>query len=187
MTLDDIKASGGPLALETIASDAQLAKQIQGCLIAAGLCDPPADGMFGPVSQWALREFCKAKELSFETSSSAAIATALQDPDIGKVFPVKPGTDLAGKIVSAMQRKNYWIARHPACFNIVYVEGMNADGTRNDNAPNKFNALRTIVQVQNSGDCKLVGAWDATTQPSKQFTLHPLKSKRRGADRFRAI
>jgi hypothetical protein len=177
MTLDDAKRTGAAISLETIASDTQLAREIQQRLIIAGLLDPPPDGMFGPVSQWALREFCNAKRLSFEVGSSSAIVSALQDDGIGNLFPLRPGSDLAGKIISAMQRSNYWIARHPQCFNIVYVEGMNPDGTPNDNAPNKFNALRTLVQVQPSGACKTAGLWEATTQPSKYWTEHPMDTK----------
>ncbi len=40
----------------------------------------------------------------------------------------RPGDDFAGKLVTAMQRNNYWIARHPDCMNIVYVEGIDPDG-----------------------------------------------------------
>ena len=133
--------------------------------------------MFGPVSEWALREFCKAKGLAFDMTVTPAIAAALQDNAITSLFPLNPTNNLAGKIVSAMQRNKYWICRHPKCFNIVYVEGMNANGTSNDNAPNRFNDLRLLLQVQESGTCKIVGSWEGTTEPGKHWTDHPMDPK----------
>jgi hypothetical protein len=177
MTLDEVTHSQAGVSLETISSDPPLAREIQDRLALAGLLDPPSDGMFGPVSQWALREFCRAKGISFEITVTPAIAAALQDNAITSLFPLNPTNNLAGKIVSAMQRKSYWISRHPQCFNIVYVEGMNANGTANDNAPNKFNALRLLLQVQTSGTCKIVGSWEGTTQPGKYWTEHPMDPK----------
>src|SRR5262249_11619173 len=109
MTLDDVTHSSAGVSLETIGADRPLAKEIQDRLSLAGLLDPPSDGMFGPVSHWALDEFCKAKGLDFELTVTPAIAAALQDDAIKSLFPLNPGNDLAGKIVSAMQRNNYWI------------------------------------------------------------------------------
>jgi hypothetical protein len=177
MTLDEVAHSQTGVSLETISADPQLAKEIQNRLTVAGLLDPPSDGVFGPVSQWALREFCKAKNLTIELTVTPAIAAALQEDAIASLFPLTPGNDLAGKIVSAMQRKQYWIARHPQCFNIVYVEGMNPNGTPNDNAPNVFNDLRLLLQVQQSGTCKIVGSWEGTTEPGKHWTEHPMDPK----------
>jgi lysozyme family protein len=53
--------------------------------------------------------------------------------------------DLAGKIVAAMRAKGYRVDSDEGQLNIVYVEGMNVDGTPNDNAPNQFNDLRAVI------------------------------------------
>ena len=39
-------------------------------------------------------------------------------------------SDLAHLVVAAMERKGYQVDRGPGELNIVYVEGMNPDGTR---------------------------------------------------------
>jgi hypothetical protein len=59
----------------------------------------------------------------------------------------------------------HWIARHPDCLNIVFVEGIDPDGTPNDNAPNRFNDLRCLIRIV-GGMPTLAGAWEATTEPS---------------------
>jgi len=53
--------------------------------------------------------------------------------------------DLAAAIVAAMQRKGYIIDTQPGEINIVYVEGLNEDGTVNDDAADKWNDLRVVI------------------------------------------
>jgi hypothetical protein len=54
--------------------------------------------------------------------------------------------------------------------NIVYVEGMNPDGSANDDQPNVFNDLRTVLQVDAAGVVQLLGSWQATTEPGTHYT-----------------
>jgi hypothetical protein len=182
MTLNDIVGNTS-VSIETIASDRDLAREIQNRLTVAGLLDPPADGMFGAVSLWALTEFCKAKGLDFDLAVTSPIAASLLDDGIATLFPVNPGNDLAGKIVAALQRRGYFLARHPDCLNIVYLEGTNADGTKNANTPNQFNDLRTLIQIGNGGTCRLVHSWEGTTEPGRYWTEHPMDPK--GAARIK--
>jgi hypothetical protein len=125
-------------------------RELQEQLIAHGLLDPPADGVLGPLSTWAMSQ--------------------------PKPAPLALGGDLAGRIVRAMAGRGHFIARHPGCLNIVYVEGIDPDGTRNDNAPNRFNDLRCLVRVVD-GVPVLAGAWEATTEPSRRWTLAPMNPK----------
>lgn len=76
----------------------------------------------------------------------------------------------------------YWISRHPKCVNIVCVEGMNPDGTQNDNKPNRLNDSRSLLSIDSAGTPILVGIWKGTTEPSKYWTEHPMD--RRGAARI---
>ena len=175
MNLSEFAASDSPpLQLPALAADKDLARDLQDRLHVIGLLDPPADGKFGPVTRWALSEFCKAAEIKFEEALSRPIARALLAPSAESLFPLKPGTDLAGKIVAAMLRRRHWVARHPACVNIVYIEGMNDDGTPNDNKPNHFNDQRTLIRVSPAGVPKIIKQWDATTEPGKFWTMNPM-------------
>jgi hypothetical protein len=99
------------------------------------------------------------------------LRTALQQ---AQPLPLAPENDLAGKIVRAMQTNNYWVARHPDCVNIVYIEGMDPDGSVNDNRPNVFNDLRVVFHVQQSGVPVIIDRWDATTEPSRRWTVRPM-------------
>lgn len=89
-------------------------------------------------------------------------------------LPLRPGDDFAGKLVMAMQRNNYWIARHPDCMNIAYVEGIDPDGSANDNRNNVFNDLRVVFQIRHDGVPVVREMWEATTEPSRRWTVQPM-------------
>ena len=78
---------------------------------------------------------------------------------------------LASAIVRAMQTRDFKLFIDSGEINIVYVEGMDIDGTVNGDAPNKFNDLRCTIQFFGS-EPKIIGAWEATTEPSKYWTEH---------------
>ncbi|WP_190934431.1 hypothetical protein [Nostoc sp. FACHB-133] len=59
---------------------------------------------------------------------------------------------------------------------IIYIEGMNPDGTLNNNALNVWNDLRIVIEFKD-GKSKMIGCWEATTNPGKYYTYNPLNSK----------
>jgi hypothetical protein len=144
---------------------------IQSVLINCGYLDPPADGAYGPATKWALAKLGEHAGLGASEVVTPELRTALYQ---ARPLPLAPGDDLAGKIVKAMQKNNYWVARHPDCVNIVYVEGMDPDGSANDNRNNVFNDLRVVFHVQENGVPVIVDRWDATTEPSRRWTLRPM-------------
>ena len=144
---------------------------IQTALIHCGYLDPPADGGYGPVSKWALGEFAARAGLDVGPTLSRELSTALRDAE---PLPLNPGDDFVGKLVTAMLRNNYWIARHPDCVNIAYVEGVDPNGTANDNRNNVFNDLRVVFRVGEDGVPVVRGMWEATTEPSRRFTVRPM-------------
>jgi len=102
--------------------------------------------------------------------------------DRAKAPPITLGNDLASKIVRAMARNGYRVDAASGHVNIVYVEGMGPDGTRNDNAPNRFNDARFVIRFEGRVP-KLAGAFEATTEPSRFWTLNPMSPK--GAARIK--
>jgi hypothetical protein len=148
-------------------------RAIQSGLINCGYLDPPDDGGFGPVTKWALTEFANRVNLQFKGQITAELQRALLK---AQPLPLAPANDLAGKIVRAMQANGYWVARHPDCFNIVYIEGMNIDGSLNDNRNNVFNDLRVVLRVKENGVPVIVGKWEATTEPSRKWTVTPMNA-----------
>lgn len=85
-------------------------------------------------------------------------------------------TDLASKIVAAMEEKGYEIFRGHGEVNIVYIEGMSTDASINDDAPDRFNDLRLILRFDR-GKPTIVGMWEATTEPGKYWTHSRMNPK----------
>jgi hypothetical protein len=83
------------------------------------------------------------------------------------------GDDLAARIIAAMEARGHRVDKGPGELNIVYVEGMNPDGSVNDNKPNVFNDLRAVIRFDN-GRPRIVGAWEGTTEPGRRWTVNPM-------------
>ncbi len=169
-----IAAAGGSLPLGVLGLVVDDVRSLQIRLGQIGLLDPPADGQFGPVSLWALGAFCRAAGLPFTGALTTQIWTALSAPTAAAFFPLNLDGSLAGRILASMQRRGEWIARHPDCVNIAYVEGMNPDGQVNDNRPNRFNDVRFTIGLTSQGAPRLLGAWDGTTEPGRYWTMNPM-------------
>jgi hypothetical protein len=90
--------------------------------------------------------------------------------------------ELANRIIKYMTAKNYAVFSGERMYNIVYVEGMNEDGTLNDDAPNEFNDRRMIIQIIDEVP-KIVNSWQATTEPGDYYTYHPMNPE--GAARIK--
>lgn len=79
---------------------------------------------------------------------------------------------LASQIIRYMSAKKYQIFSGAKQFNIVYVEGMNADGTLNSDRPNEFNDRRILIEITDKP--RIVGSWEATTEPGDYYTINPM-------------
>lgn len=78
------------------------------------------------------------------------------------------------KIVQAMQSHGYRLDIGDDVMNIVYIEGMELDGTPNGNRPNCWDDLRTLIRVHPSGQTELLFACEATTEPGAYWTENPM-------------
>ncbi len=181
MTLDDIAEGSPPVPLAVIGADRTLAGHIQERLAIVGLLDPPADGIFGPVSLWAIGQFLKKVGTSAKTILDAEMAQALLNSSASELFPLRTPPTLAGRVVQALLKNGHWLSRHPDCVNVIYVEGVDLDGIPNDDAPNVFNDLRLVLRVNRAGNPEIVDSWEATTEPGRHFTIN--KEDPRGAAR----
>lgn len=176
MKLSDIASTETAVAFIEIGGYPDLVFELQSLMIGFGVLDPPSDGKFGPISRWALGETLKKIGMPGATLIDKRVAKALLAVDASSLFPLKPKSDFAGKIAKYMVEKNYWLSRHPACVNIIYVEGAEVNGTPNDNAPNKFNDVRLILRLNANGIPQIAEeeAWDATAAPGQFFVNHPM-------------
>jgi hypothetical protein len=168
---------GAAIPLAELGPKTDLVKAIQWRLMELGYLDPPADGIFGAVTSWALSEFCGLNGISLRAGFSKNIAQTLLNPT--NRFPelVASGTWF-DKVIVYMRAKKYFICRHPDCKNIVYLEGVNPDGTLNNDAPNVFNDLRIVFSVDRNGRADPKSAiWEGTTEPGNYWTIHPMSPK----------
>jgi hypothetical protein len=163
-----------------LARDAALVAELQAALAQAGLLDPPADGVPGPATQWALMAFCAARGLPFDGALSREAAAALLSAD--PAFPLRPGSDLAGRVAAALARRGDWICRHPDCVNIVYVEGIDREGRAIPRRPDAFDDLRLLLRVAPDGRPEIAGAWTATTDSGRPAVEGPAEPQ--GAPRL---
>lgn len=87
----------------------------------------------------------------------------------------KPKT-LEEKIIAYCEKKGYKVAKETGYKNIIYIEGMNPNGTLNNNALNVWNDLRIVIEFKD-GKPKMIGCWEATTNPGKYYTYNPMNPK----------
>ncbi len=171
MTLDELAAGERPIALALIGADVTLTREVQQRLGRIGLLDPVVDGEFGPVSLWAMTQFLRKIGRAGQPYLDGAAARLLLGDEADGLFPVHRSDGFTGRIVQSMQRQGFWLNRHPECVNIVYIEGIDPDGTPNSDAPNAFNDLRLILRVNRAGNPVIVDAWEATSEPGRHYTL----------------
>jgi hypothetical protein len=170
--------------IEAIAADKELATHIQEILVWLEFLDPPADGKFGPISTDALIDFqdiiSKVRPEVAGEKGFLGIATAKALLEIGPKDVPRPNVnysrnDLAARLINYMAEMNYRISVGDRKYNIVYVEGMDTDGSLNNDAPNEFNDLRLVIEIPDSSLIPIIkGNWEATTEPGTDYTINPM-------------
>ncbi len=181
--LEAVIDANAELSMDQITNNRPLAREIQYLLGRQGFIDPPADGSWGPISICGYGLFCdfaghgSGKTLTKET----ALALLATKEKMLIHLELDPGW--LGRTIGLMIQNDFYLARAPGMTNIIYLEGVNEDGTLNEDAPNVFNDLRLVVSFE-GGKPKLFGPWDATTEPGEHYTQDPLSSK--GAARIAA-
>lgn len=189
LKLQDFLVHDLNLSMEAIDHNKVLAVQIQEKLIELGVLASTADGLFGPISAGALKDFQAAlkidAEMGFLGRDTAEKLLNTRPDDMPKA-PLQLGKDLAGRIVRYMQSKQYNVATGVHEYNIVYLEGSEADGIPNKDKPNQFNDRRLLIAFQN-GKPSIVGNWEATTEPGSHYTYNPISAhaRKNGAARIK--
>lgn len=85
--------------------------------------------------------------------------------------------ELAARIVRAMTARGYVIDKGFGEINIVYVEGMDMDGSKNANRPNAYDDLRILISFRDDKPF-IVGMWHATTQTGVRLRDNPVSGAR---------
>lgn len=202
MNLKSFAETDYKYAFEAIAEDLMLTLELQEALVAIGLLEASFE------ESWADRGFDQATAtalLTFQTNFLPDTSLERQYGYFGaetakaliEAQPTSRGTvtlsnsksdgksqvgDMASRIYNYMVKKGYTVFTERKQYNIVYIEGMNPDFTLNNDAPDEFNDLRLVLEVQ-EGKPAIVGKWEGTTEPGKVYTIdRPLN--RNGAARI---
>jgi peptidoglycan hydrolase-like protein with peptidoglycan-binding domain len=175
MRLQDFLGTDQKYGFEAIANEEDLARQVQTQLIGLRLLEPPADGKFGPVSTAALKKFQDILKIGESEYLGKVTAEKLIQTKLDQLpkTPLKLSNSLPSRIIKYMVAKNYVVFTEPKEYNIVYVEGMNEDGSLNGDAPNEFNDRRIVIEIV-EGVPKIVNHWQATTEPGTRYTIMPM-------------
>lgn len=170
--------------IEAIAADQELATNIQQVLIWLKFLDPPADGKFGPISTEAMVNFQKiisktrpevAQEKGFLGLETAKALIETSPNDLPSPSIDTSSNDLATRIIKYMLKMNYRVSVGDKQYNIIYVEGMDANGTLNNDRPNEFNDRRMVIEIPSSdGRPIMLHNVEATTEPGTHYTMNPL-------------
>ncbi len=148
-------------------------KEIQEHLIRLRLLDPKADGAWGAQSKLALSVFQKLAGLTVDGVASPPTLKALEE------FPspqLKLGNDFASRVIRYMVSKNYWVPVGEGAYTIVYVEGCEPNGVVNADEPNEWNDRRIVIEIEELVP-RIVGNWQATTEPGTYYTENPLNPR----------
>ena len=91
---------------------------------------------------------------------------------------------LVTAILDYLRHKRYTVDTQPGHLNIVYIEGLNPDGTLNTDAIDGWNDLRLVIDHDSDGQpiCRLCHV--ATTEPGKAPTFSATAQKRGGVARI---
>jgi len=173
------------------------AKELQARLCDLGILDPDfggdvatpfgpngkGDGVIGANSRAAILEFCRLAGLPYvEKQLTTNILASLERAQPDTFLPLEYGdasddtasTRLAKRIIRYMRTKGYWIAKSPRMRNIVYVEGMNPEGSLNADIANQWNDRRIVFRIAPNSHPEMLVNDQATTEPGSHYTWHPL-------------
>lgn len=176
------------------------ALELQGRLCDLGLLDPvfygtkttpfkpvrKGDGLIGSSTRNALFEFCRiAGEHYVDKLLTVQLLQKLTEADPATFLPIDlvnrtdddVPTRLAKRILRYLRRKNFWVARSPNMYNIVYVEGMSYNGKLNKDKFNEWNDLRAVIRILPGGKPDLLINAQATTEPGRFYTRYPMNSQ----------
>lgn len=175
----------------------QAAQALQSQLCDLGILDPEiggdaatpfgpvgkGDGIIGANSRAAILEFCRLAKLPYtEKQLTPLILQRLVAAQPETFLPIEfglasddsPSMRLAKRIAHYMQTQGYWIARSPRMCNIVYVEGMNANGTTNADLENQWNDRRIVFRIAPNSRPQMLVNDQATTEPGTHYIWNPL-------------
>lgn len=89
----------------------------------------------------------------------------------GRTPSPKGKGSLIDRVVACYRERDYPLFTKPGEKNLVGIEGMNKDGTYNNDAPNVFNDLIGVFHFNSDGSAEWDCLYTATTEPGRYYTV----------------
>lgn len=195
MNLKSFAETGEKYAFDAIAEDTMLTLEIQEALAAIDLLKPSFedssnDQELNVLTEEALLAFqanalpetSPERQYSYFGEETAKALIDAQPASRGTVILSSSTSngksqtgDMASRIYNYMVKKGYVVSTGRKEYDIVYIEGMNPDFTLNNDAPNEFNDLRLVLELQ-EGKPAIVGKWEGTTEPGRYYTIQKVQN-----------
>lgn len=165
-----------------------LAKEVQTALKELGYYSGNIDGIPGNNTKQAFVKFKLDYKLEYveilgvDTANKLlelSAKTRLQKASAKNVVT----TNLAFKIITRMLELNMQVFRGNNEINIVYLEGVNKDGSTNSDRLDEWNDRRIVIKFDEDLQPVIVGNWLGTTEPGAYYTYNPMNPK--GAARIK--
>jgi hypothetical protein len=159
-----------------LALDKEFALQLQQRLCDFHLLSQP-DGKWGEKSSAALTRFKSFRGLKEVGCRFLTAAQLINITPTGLIDGYKLDGSLASRALMFFVDKGFKIAKNLGECNIFYLEGINRDGSLNENNRFVYNDRRCILQFDNINGLlipKLTGNWLATCDPGEYYWDNPL-------------
>jgi hypothetical protein len=159
-----------------IALDKDFALQLQQRLCDFHLLSNP-DGRWGEKSAAALAKFKSFRGLKEAGCGNLTASQLINITPSGLINGYKLDGSLASRALMFFIDRGFKIATNKSECNIFYLEGVNRDGSLNDNNRFVYNDRRCILQFDNNNGLltpKLTGNWLATCDPGQYYWDNPL-------------
>jgi hypothetical protein len=141
------------------------------------------DGRYGPLTKagWErFKESANQGDLHLVGPGSARLLLErIKEPSL--ITQPLPNSNLANKIYNICLAREYPLDLRPGAVNIFGLEGLNTDGSKNDDAPDRWNDSVGILSMV-EGVPKVLCIYRGTTEPGRYYTMNPMN--RGGAARL---
>ena len=174
MNLRQLYESGKAVSFVEAQKDLELVKHVQKNLIRLGLLEPPADGQLGPITIATIAGFQAALKILEQGIGIHTCKALIEVRSMPADMPLHlVDESLASSIAKYYKLQGWYFSRNSSEINICYLEGANADGRQNTDAPNEWNDRRIIWSVR-AGIPTTLGNWQASCEPGWWHTLNPM-------------
>jgi hypothetical protein len=174
--LTALMSKGDPKAVKALTS-AEL-KELQTLLSHRGLYPKDRiDGLYGPLTQGGWNTFKNTiHQKSPELVGAGSLAELLKTPKLPS------SNSIVDRAFRCCVERGFILDQRPGAINIIGIEGLNLDGTANNDAPDRWNDLIGIMQFDALNQPKWSCLYVGTTEPGRYYTINPLN--RGGAARL---